>query len=236
MSSTEMEFRKEPRAGRRKRLAKPKALVVFGMAFLALPIMNFLAFSVQNRISLQFPDRAFQSMDPVFLVLLFAPFFAGIGLIRIKKWGWYFFLGYALVLICYNLIVLFLNPVIFNLAAIINAGLGVLAVFYFTRRDISTPYMKMYPRGWRGQRREPLQIPVEIDGVQLMTRDLSRTGLYVEWPECPHDPTDAVGIRFTLEGHFFELDGGVVRVDGTGAGVAFRELNDEQERMLARLK
>lgn len=220
---------------KRKRLARPLTLVLFGVLFLVLPFLNYFTFAYQSRIPLQLVWVVLRAMDPVFLILTLMPFAVGVGLLAVKKWGWYSFLVFAGLLIGYNLFTLAVNPVLTNLGALLNALLGCAAAFYFVRRDISAPYMKMYPRGWRYQKRRPHRIGVQIDGEERETSDMSASGFYVEWENCPYQPNDTVRIKFDREQEQFDIEGGVVRVDDRGAGFAFRGLTASQKKALRKL-
>lgn len=217
---------------RRRRLARPGTLVFFGLVFLLLPIVNYFAYSYRYSIPPEMAGLILKSMPLPFAVLMFLSFPVGIGLLLVKKWGWFLFLLYAGLLVCYDIYVIITNPDPYNFLALINAVLGCAAVLYFSRKDVSAPYMKMYPRGWRGQRRKPFEIPVKVNETQLKSRDFSPTGFYADWPDCPHNPNESVRLIFELEGEHFHIKGGVVRVDDNGAGIAFRDLTDEQSAIL----
>lgn len=223
---------------RRKRLARPKTLIVFGVLHLALPVLNYFSFAYTNDIPPILIKSVFQAMaqgtlNIIYAVLLPIPFIVGTGLLLVRKWAWFTFLGYAIVLIAFNLYLLWLNHEWKNVGAATNVIFMMLATFAFIKRDIAPPFLKMYPRGWRGQKRKPIQMPVLVNGEELKTRDFGKTGFYVEWPDCPHQPNDTVSVQFNLEDRAFNLECGVVRVDNTGAGIAFRNLDKEQKRILA---
>jgi hypothetical protein len=117
---------------KRKRLSRPKTLVIFGILFLLLPFQNF-------RIILFHSD-----IFALFLMLLPIP--VGIGIINVKRWGWQLFFVYASLLILYNLQVFVFNFKLYNFAALFNSIIGFVAIAYFARKDISAPYFKMYRR------------------------------------------------------------------------------------------
>lgn len=226
MTESEQKFK------RRRRLSRPTTLVFFGVVFLLLPFLNYFAYSYRYGIPLRFVGLILETMPLPFMGLMLLSFPVGIGLLLVQKWGWFLFLGYAGLLVSYDLYVIFTNPDPYNFLALLNAVLGCAAVMYFARKDVSAPYMKMYPRGWRGQKRVPHVMQIKVEDTELKTRDLSATGFYADWPNCPYNPNDGVRLRFELDGEIFDIRGGVVRVDDNGAGIAFRDLSDEQSRLL----
>ena len=153
---------------RRRRIRRPWTLLFFGIAFLLLPFLNYLGITSQLQISPQMPVVALKLLNPVELILLFTPILVGIGLLAVKRWGWWLFLAYAVVLIVHNIYALARSPGYYNAGALIQTILGVAAVLYFVRRDISAPYMRMYPRGWRIQKRKPVEVEVLVDGVYVL--------------------------------------------------------------------
>lgn len=218
---------------RRVRLARPKTLVFFGIIFLLLPFCNYAGVAYQTGINFTFPIIVLSQLQLPALILILLPIPVGIGLLFVKKWGWWLFLMYSILLIMYNLYVILTEPEVYNIGAIVQSILGCAAVFYFVNKDISAPYMKMYPRGWRGEKRKPLELKVAIDGTALTTRDFSIAGFYVDWLDAPYNPYDA--IKVTIPNRItgkMKLDAGVVRVDQNGIGVAFRGLTGEQKNAI----
>lgn len=164
---------------RRKRLKRPLLIVLFGLYFLVLPFVNYFSFAYAHDIYWTYPKLVLTWLHPAEFTLLVLAIPVGIGLLLVKKWGWYSFLVYAVAFILFDTIAFILKPIAFNLMALGNSVIGFAAVFYFTRKNISTPYLKLYPRGWRYERRTPIQIQLLLNGIECTTRDFSRTGFYV---------------------------------------------------------
>lgn len=178
------------------------------------------------------PLYVFSKMDPVVAILMVLSFSVGIGLLLVKRWGWWLLFGFSALLIGYNVwAVISLPDYWVNVMYLINSILGLAAAVYFLRPDISTPYMKMYPRGWRFEKRHPVHAKVKINGQEFQTRDLSTRGLYVDWPDCDLD----VGQEVDVEIDGLLLKAGVVRIDGNGTGIAFRYQRAESRKTLQRL-
>ena len=218
---------------RRKRIKRPLTLVLFGLFFLLLPIYNYfgLAFKYQIHPSLVF--RTLQVTNSIELLLLFLPIAVGLGLLIVSKWGWWLFLTFASSLVFYNLYSIMQNPVLANVSALAQTIILMGGIFYFLRKDISAPYMKMYPRGWRFQKRYPLEIKVALNGIELLTRDFSSKGIYVTWPGVNLSLGSEVNLAFTLNNQSFHCKGGVAVVnEGHGTGIAFRNIDSQQAEQL----
>jgi hypothetical protein len=166
------------------------------------------------------------------IILLLIPLAVGVGLLATKKWGWWLFMVYGVSLSFYNLYVLAVSPNFINLSATLQSILGIATVFYFTQKDISAPYMKMYPRGWRMQRRNPIEISVVVNGITLNTRDVSETGIYVNLPNANLSINQSVTVVIPTSEGDLQIEAGVVRVDENGAGIAFRNLDNDTKKVL----
>jgi hypothetical protein len=104
--------------------------------------------------------------------------------------------------------------------------LGFGLIVFFLRKDISSPYFKLYPRGWRGEKREPVELDVIIDDREYKTKDVSSNGVYVDWKNCEKELGDEIIIRFKQPDNTMlptETKVGVVRIDESGVGLAFRK-------------
>lgn len=219
---------------RRSRIRPPWTLIVFGTIYAVMPFLNYFGLSNQLHIPWSMPALVFRSLHPLQIILLIAPLFVGIGLLFVQKWGWWLCLVYSVCIVAYNIGAFLFRPGWYNAGALAQTILGTAAVFYFVQRDIAAPYMKMYPRGWRGQKRRPVEITVHIDNDDFRTRDVSGRGLYALWPECDKNAGDAVKINFELGGKSYALDAGIVRIDEEGVGIAFRGTDRQTEKEIAR--
>lgn len=231
---------------RRKRMARPRTLIFFAGLLIALPFVNYFGLAAQYGLPWSYPLLVLKKTPPIALLLWAAPLPIGAGLLRVRRWAWYALLVYAGALILYNLAALgFSFPtglVWYNAGALAATVFGFAAMVYFLQRDVSAPYMRNYPRGWRYQKRRPVSVPVQVDDRQLVTRDLSISGFYIDWPDCTFDPGDSVPVLLPLDAEDeastedanseLRLEGGVVRVDSNGAGVAFRGLSESERRRI----
>ena len=211
---------------RRHRVRRPWTLLLFGFVFCLLPVANYVSIAHSIGLPLRFYRLVLSALNPVEWFLWIAPLPVGIGLLSVKKWGWYLLLAYGVVLSGYNLFVAASAFSRYNLGALVTTVFGLSAVIYFVRRDVAAPYMKMYPRGWRGESRTPVGISVSVNGRLVLSRDISERGLYVEWPDYEGATGSAVSVEVELAGMSFQLPAGVARVDrGVGVGLAFRDMD-----------
>ena len=217
---------------RRKRISRPLPIIVFGILFLILPFINYINFAYQFQIPFQNFLEVMKTVDSIALVLAVITFAVGIGILLVKRWGWFLFLGYSLMVLFYNTMVLISEPSELNILTLIQSAVGFSAIFYFLKPDISAPYMKMYGRGCRFQKRRPIETDLIIDGQKLKTRDLSTTGFFVEWKDCPYELNQELKVTFPMSTFTLELKAGVVRLDSLGAGIAFRSLDNATSRTI----
>jgi hypothetical protein len=171
----------------------------------------------------------FTTLEIAFLIL---PVICGIGLYLIKKWAWYLFILYSMILILFNIYATIVNPVKFNFYSLFESTIIFLGAVYFLKKDISAPYLKMYPRGWRGEKRKPIQIQVCINGTDRLTKDISEAGFYVDWNDVPFEINAEVAVEIETERDKRLFVAGVVRKDMNGAGFAFRSLSDNDSKWI----
>jgi len=217
---------------RRKRISRPIPIIVFGILFLILPILNYINFAYQFQIPFQNVLEVLKTVDTIAVVLSIIPFAVGIGILLVKRWGWFLFLAYSVMVLFYNTMVLISEPSELNILTLVQSTVGFAAIFYFLKPDISAPYMKMYGRGWRFQKRKPIEADLSINGLKLKTRDISSSGFYVEWKDFPYELNQEVNVSLPMETQTLELKAGVVRIDSLGAGIAFRALDNPTTRTI----
>ena len=217
---------------RRRRLKRPFSLTVFGFIFLSLPLVRYFQVCYEKNISYDYPLFFIQSLDTLDLILLFAPLIVAAGTLIIKPWGWYFFLAYSALLICYNLYRFFHESAIYNFSTVLFSFLGALAVIFFTSKDISAPYLRMTRRGWRRHLRRNIQVKIKVNNTRRTTRDINELGAYVKWSKCELDLSEEVDVSFSTPSIRYHIKGGIVRIDDDGIGIAFRNLGSSEQKQL----
>lgn len=211
---------------RRKRISRPLPILVFGSVFLLLPVVSYVNFADEFGVMPKDFMVILSRINTIALFLSIFPIFIGIGILSVKKWGWWSFLAYSISVLIYNLIVLVSEPtrLVGNLLNLTQSLVGFSAIFYFLKPDIAAPYMNVDKRGWRFQKRKPIEIPVLIASIQTKTIDLSATGLYAEWKSQNLELNQEVDVEFDFALTKFKAKAGVVRIDAIGIGLAFRNL------------
>lgn len=217
---------------RRKRISRPLPVIIFGIIFLLLPFINYINFAYHFQIPFTNVMEVLKTVDAVAVVLAIIPFAVGIGILLVKRWGWFLFLVYSILVLVYDALVSISDPTEPNIMTLVQSAIGFTAIFYFLKPDISAPYMKMYGRGWRFQVRKPIEMDIAVNDLKLKTRDISPAGFYVEWPTCPYELNQEVNVSINIERQMLNLKAGVVRLDETGAGFAFRSIDRESYRIL----
>lgn len=217
---------------RRKRISRPLPVIVFGILFLILPFVNYINFAYHFQIPFESFVEVLNSVDVIAIILAVLPFAVGIGILLVKRWGWFLFLFYCVSVLIYNGVVSFSEPSEANILTLIQSALGFAAMFYFLKPDISAPYMKMYGRGWRFQIRKPIEVDINVNDLKLRTRDISPTGFFVEWLNCPLELNQEVNVTLYIDKQTLELKAGVVRLDSVGAGIAFRFLDADSTKTI----
>ncbi|NUN03365.1 MAG: PilZ domain-containing protein [Bryobacteraceae bacterium] len=223
---------------RRRRVRRPLPLLIIGIFFVAvLPLYNYIGLAYRHRSSPSQIAEVLSRLSLLEAALLFASVPVGIGILRVRAWGWWLFLLYSVTLIATNLTVVILRSGPANFGSTVQALVLVAVVFYFLHPDVSAPYMKVHPRGWRFEKRRPLEIDLEVSGKNFRTRDFSARGVYIKWPDCPLALGEEVPLSFELRGERFQVIGGVASLTGHGTGIAFRSLDRAtQRRIRAALK
>ena len=212
-------------------MSPPTSLRLLGYGLLAFSPLYLIALVLRS--GFIDPDHATLSFAHIIAVpLILAPLVIGVGVLRGKRWAWWGFLCFALVLILREAVGLILEPGPLRVSGLVLLAMGLAAIIYYLRRDISAPYFKMYPRGWRLQIRRPVKIPVQIGDRSLTTTDLSAAGLYALFEDPDFELNDALPARFQIGNETFELTVGVARIDEDGVGFAFRRLKARERKRL----
>ncbi|MEM7181498.1 MAG: PilZ domain-containing protein [Spirochaetota bacterium] len=204
---------------RRRRFQRPKRITVIGFFLMIEPFLQIVGVSMYKDVSVA---ALLQEQFPVWLFFVFVPVISGYGLLHIQKWAWYLFAFYSIFLTVFNSYALILQQTGYNYFALVETFLSFIIIFYLIQDDISAPYFKMYPRGFRGQMRRPIRSNVEINGIHKITKDRSETGFYVDWENADLELNEEVEVFFPDDETPLIRKAGVVRIDEAGVGIAFR--------------
>jgi hypothetical protein len=236
---------------KRKRIHRPNTLIAFGIFFLILPFLNYIGIAIRFKHMLIEFSNIMGELYSLEMILLVIPVFVGVGILLVQTWGWWLFIFYAILLTLHNSITIFHDPAVYNLNSLIQTVIAFAAIYYFLKKEVSAPYLfrpkdnlvlsnilenygNMFniPNGWRRAKRRNAEIRINLSNHALVTKNLSSSGFYADWIDPPFQPNDAVQIDFKINDKSYDLKGGVVRVDETGIGIAFRDLTKEMKKSL----
>jgi hypothetical protein len=204
----------------RKRVKLPLSILIIGIILVLLPFLSIFLINLKEGITIL---TIIRQLNWYQLVLIFIPLFVGIGLLRVKKIAWYALILYGTILILWNIYTATYHPSNWNYFALIESILFFVFILYFLRKDISSPYFKLYPRGWRGEKRYPTRIKIQVNGNEFETRDFSFAGFYFD-SDLKEQYELGEEVKVRLPEMKEELNAGIVRIDTNGVGVAFRNL------------
>ena len=204
--------------GERPRFKRPKMLVAIAWVYiLATPInillvaFNFDAGDVYGLL-LHFSLTGW-------LLLLTAPII-GIGLLALRRVAYFSFLIHAACLVAYNLFLAMDLSGPYYAGSLVRSVLGLFALAYFLRREVSSPYLNLVPRGWRHHRREHIRTGIHIGDSRFVTSDLSSAGCFV--PALSGSaPGDRVNLKLETDVGQIAGIGLATRVDSGGTGIQF---------------
>lgn len=107
-------------------------------------------------------------------------------------------------------------------AAISSVTILMILVLYFFTRDFRQPYLQKLQRYWRVNKRFTLEVPVDINGHQTVTANISRSGLAVaESPPEVIRPDEKVKIELRFGNHIIKCSGHVIRLSAFSYAIEF---------------
>ncbi|MCB1193279.1 MAG: PilZ domain-containing protein [Leptospiraceae bacterium] len=204
---------------------------VFGILILFLPVTYYYSISLKYEESFFLPIKVLKRINISDISLLFTALFSGIGLLMLKKWGWYLFI-IPISLLVHNAIYFSKYPNAYNVYSLIHTSLLLLAIMVFLQRDIFLPYIK---RNWHGFRREErylIETVVKINEADRMTENISSGGMLVSWLNCEIPKNQEVSLSFELGGELFVCKGGIVAVQEENVNIAFRNIDKKTQKRL----
>jgi hypothetical protein len=160
----------------------PLTIKIIGLFYLLTPVFSYLWTAYAQGI----PFWKFSILINLFqipaLLLNIVGFLLGIGILGVKRWGYFLFLGFNLYLVGHGLHLIYQGG--FTKQFIWNLFITLLPFFlnmYFLNKEISTPYLTLIPRGFRKKWR--IEIPIlgqiqvsEKEIYSMKTMDISPTG------------------------------------------------------------
>lgn len=160
----------------------PKPILIIGIFYLFTPVWSYLATSQYLNISVADFSKLISTFSKFSLFLNFLGFILGLGILGVKRWGYFLFLGFNFILILHGLYLLFTKG--FQETFVLNlvyTFVPFVIILYFLNKEISTPYLTLIPRGFRKKWRTEIPIGgyIILNGgtkMRLVTMDISPTG------------------------------------------------------------
>ena len=169
----------------------------------------------------------------------------GVGVYMVRKWGWYLFLAFSLLLIFYNLFVYkFLNPNYSFSTVMLFIIITTVISAFFLRRNVYAPFFNPRLRWWEiaTRYRVPLNtvLLTKEGAIACKTVDISETGCFVDThEELP------VGSQVMLEFRCDDIEinclGKVVHHRSgnhealTGYGIMFQAISKEMKQKIRQM-
>ena len=165
---------------------RPLSIVIIAVIYFFEPAGNLIQAAYVNGLPLLGDNSIISHLIWSDWVILSVFPVVAVGVYRVRKWGWYLFLGFSGSLIFYNLYVYFyLNPN-YKLQTVILFILivtGTSAVFL--RKHVYAPYFNPRLRWWEIASRYRVTLPTKIftdDGaVDCQLVDISSTGCFIDF-------------------------------------------------------
>lgn len=222
---------------------RPLSIVIIALLYLFEPAANLLQAAYVNDLPLTGENSIlYHLILSDWIILGLFPVVA-YGIYRVKKWGWYLFLGFSALLIFYNLYVyLYLNPN-YNLQTVI---LFIIIVTFITavffRKHVYSPYFNPRLRWWEIASRYKVTLNAKIftpDGpMECQVLDISVTGCFVDY--CGN-LSEGDKIWLIIHGANEEIHclGKIVRkavqTDSSGYGIFFQTMSRDTRQNLKRM-
>ncbi len=222
---------------------RPLSIIIIALIYLFEPFGNLIQAAYVNNLPL-FGENSILShlFWSDWIILGLFPVVA-LGVFMVRKWGWYLFIGFSVLLIAYNLFVyLYLNPnyQLYTVLLFILIVTAMSAVFF--RKHVYAPYFNPRLRWWEVASRYNITLAAKIltndTSLDCRLLDISASGCFVNYAGDL-----AVGESVLLIIQFGEDEikcmGKIVRkstkTDQSGCGIYFQTVSKETRLKLKRL-
>lgn len=229
---------------------KPMLIVILAVIYLLNPIGNILIIIFFNQhntpiesIQLVFNSIAQGNMIAIvnFIIWLSAIPLA-YGLLKVKEWAWYYFLGHSISILLINLIIqnnqnfsISFTPFFFiNLIILIPIG-------FFISKEIRTPFLNPHLRWWEQATRLNHTMTIKIYSEEFQTYDISVTGAFIkvenEMPDFEIE--EIVPIEIHLDEVTIKCNAEIIWINSEtdnnypkGIGIAFDKIEKKDKKKI----
>jgi hypothetical protein len=164
---------------------RPLAIVLIALFYILEPFGTLVQAAYINNMPL-FGDNGIIShlLWSDWIILVLFPV-VGVGIYLMKKWGWYLFLCFSVLLISYNLFVYkYMNPNYSLETVMFFIVITTVISAYFLKKSVYAPYFNPRLRWWESatRYRTPLNTVLVVKNGTLpcKTIDISETGCFVD--------------------------------------------------------
>jgi hypothetical protein len=175
-----------------------------------------------------------------FLMFASGAYVAGLGIWRVKPWGYGSYLGFASAVIAYNIYQFAVDPSTIDSLNVIACILVVLGAGVLLSGDTTAPFFDPRLRWWERSERAVARISgyfsFDNRNVEREILDLSKTGVFSDLP-FPLKVGDIVHCKIQYEGVDLESDLKMIRSTDKpkGYGLMFYKTNWSQHRAISRI-
>lgn len=187
---------------------KPLSLNIIAFCYFIAPVVNILKIAWINHWPLQGPRSVFNHISAYEWIILACFPLVAIGIFRVAKWGYYFFLLFSAVLIVHNSYAYLKNPIysIYLVLLFHFATIGM--VGFFLQRHIVAPYFNPDLKWWEHYPRHKTRLMAEVRIRKLVHQcqilDISKGGCFIKLGKEFH-LGDLLWLHLNHNGHKFQV-------------------------------
>ncbi len=210
----------------------PTPIKIIGTYFILTPFISYIATAYKLDLPLSNVKSILSSFDKLNIILNLMGFLVGVGILGVKKWGYFIFLTFNSALIIHGFYLLFQyhgieTDFINTERLILNLVITILPFFlilYFLNSEISTPYLTLLPRGFRKKWRTEIPLRGTLQDslgnkLAITTLDISPTGCLATVDGYISDEDD-FALSFDIEKEW-QVNASVVRIQNENVGLRF---------------
>ena len=222
---------------------RPLSIIIIASIYLIEPFGNLILASFVNHLPIWGKHGIlYHLIWSDWVILCLFPIVA-VGIYMVRKWGFYLFIGFSVLLIAYNLYVHFvMNPNyqlhIVLLFIIMITGMSLV----FLRKHIYAPYFNPRLRWWEVASRYRIHLNTKLlinnSTLECQTLDISSTGCFVNYSG---NLIEGNSVWLTIQCAGFEINslGKIVRRSTStinpGYGIYFQAMSQQTRLKLNRL-
>lgn len=174
------------------------------------------------------------------LLLAVASYVVGIGIWKVRPWGFYSLIGLTLGVVAYNIYEYYIAPeTLSHLNLLLIVGFAI-AVYFITREHVTAPYFNPRVRWWERADRLDVNLQGEFQikdkKVRYPILDISSTGCFVAFKDIVN-PDDLIPMHITLLDFDFSVVLRVIRhsENPEGYGLMYVDMDRKQQNEIKKI-